>query len=102
MVLPVLSVAARRRVVLLAKQHQQTRLMGGGPKPEWTGIDKTVRTYFPEDWMRTLIVPVIGPRPVLSCPVHVVGHCLAFHTARCRALAFLCVSKCETRQCLFL
>lgn len=24
--------------------------MGGGPKPEWTGIDKTVRGIFPEDY----------------------------------------------------
>uniref|UniRef100_A0A7S1H2F8 Uncharacterized protein n=2 Tax=Thalassionema nitzschioides TaxID=33649 RepID=A0A7S1H2F8_9STRA len=24
--------------------------MGGGPKPEWTGIDATVRSVFPEDW----------------------------------------------------
>jgi hypothetical protein len=29
--------------------------MGSGPKPEWTGIDKTVRDIFPEDWQRTWI-----------------------------------------------
>ena len=50
MVLPAVGVAARRRVAVAALQ--QRRNMGGGPKPEWTGIDKTVRTYFPEDWQR--------------------------------------------------
>lgn len=31
---------------------QQKRTMGGGPKPEWTGIDAKVRAVFPEDWQR--------------------------------------------------
>jgi len=33
----------------------QKRTMAGGPKPVWTGIDKTVRGYFPEDWQRELL-----------------------------------------------
>lgn len=48
------SALARRRLAVVATQRmQQRRAMGSGPKPEWTGIDKTVRDVFPEDWQRT-------------------------------------------------
>ena len=52
------NVAARSRALLLnATQKQQSRPMslGGhhGPPPEWTGVDKVVRKYFPEDYQRT-------------------------------------------------
>lgn len=53
MVLHVASAVARRRVASMASQQIQRRNMGSGPKPEWTGIDKTVRDIFPEDWQRT-------------------------------------------------
>ena len=55
MVLPLAAAAARRRVGLVAKQHlQQKRNMGGhAPAPEWEGIDKVVRGYFPQDHQRT-------------------------------------------------
>ena len=51
-------VAARSRALLLnATQQQQRRTMslGGhhGPPPEWTGVDKVVRKYLPEDYQRT-------------------------------------------------
>mmetsp|Transcript_23629 Transcript_23629/g.39092 ORF Transcript_23629/g.39092 Transcript_23629/m.39092 type:complete len:127 (-) Transcript_23629:184-564(-) len=36
----------------------QKRTMAGGPKPVWTGIDKTVRGYFPEDWQ--LAAAILG------------------------------------------
>jgi hypothetical protein len=32
---------------------RRTMASGHHPKPEWTGIDKVVRSYFPEDWQRT-------------------------------------------------
>lgn len=38
-----------------AQRMQQKRTMAGGPKPVWTGIDKTVRGYFPEDWQREFL-----------------------------------------------
>ena len=50
MVLHAASAVARRRVASMATQQIQRRNMGSGPKPEWTGIDKTVRNIFPEDW----------------------------------------------------
>ena len=35
----------------------QRRQMGGShaPAPEWTGIDKVVRGYFPEDYQRKFL-----------------------------------------------
>ena len=55
------NVAARSRVLLLnATQQQQRRTMslGGhhGPPPEWTGVDKVVRKYFPEDYQRKFLL----------------------------------------------
>ena len=50
MVLPIARLAAGRRLASQAVRHQQRRNMGHGPKPEWTGIDKTVRDVLPEDW----------------------------------------------------
>uniref|UniRef100_A0A7S1Y1D6 Uncharacterized protein n=2 Tax=Grammatophora oceanica TaxID=210454 RepID=A0A7S1Y1D6_9STRA len=47
MVFVVASQLAARRT---AHQMAQRRNMGSGPKPEWTGVDKVVRTYLPEDW----------------------------------------------------
>uniref|UniRef100_A0A7S2EPJ3 Uncharacterized protein n=1 Tax=Trieres chinensis TaxID=1514140 RepID=A0A7S2EPJ3_TRICV len=47
------STAARGAVAARssASRTAQRRNMGsGGPKPEWTGIDKVVRGYFPEDY----------------------------------------------------
>lgn len=41
-----------------ATAMQQKRTMAGGPKPVWTGIDKTVRGYFPEDWQ--LAAAILG------------------------------------------
>lgn len=49
--------ASRRLAPRIALQQTQRRnlALGGhsGPPPEWTGIDKVVRSYFPEDWQRT-------------------------------------------------
>lgn len=45
--------AASRRVGGAIKTQTQRRAMGGGPKKEWTGIDKKVRDVFPEDHQRT-------------------------------------------------
>lgn len=56
MVLHAASAVARRRVASMATQQMQRRQMGSGPKPEWTGIDKTVRNIFPEDWQCTFCV----------------------------------------------
>jgi hypothetical protein len=54
MVLPIAANAARRRVGMIAKQNmQQRRGMAHAPAPEWTGIDKVVRGYFPQDYQRT-------------------------------------------------
>mmetsp|Transcript_23308 Transcript_23308/g.54130 ORF Transcript_23308/g.54130 Transcript_23308/m.54130 type:complete len:134 (-) Transcript_23308:985-1386(-) len=50
--------AARRHLQPTAVAGVQRRAMGSGPKPEWTGIDKVVRTYFPEDWQ--LAAAIIG------------------------------------------
>uniref|UniRef100_A0A7S2R1X0 Uncharacterized protein n=1 Tax=Eucampia antarctica TaxID=49252 RepID=A0A7S2R1X0_9STRA len=42
--------ATARRSAVVAVRHQQRRQMGGhAPAPEWTGIDKVVRGYFPQD-----------------------------------------------------
>lgn len=51
-------VAARRA----ASQALQKRSMGGSaPAPEWTGIDKVVRGYFPEDYQREFgFPPIVG------------------------------------------
>jgi len=42
---------AARKVA--TQQQKRTMAGGGGPKPEWEGIDKIVRGYFPEDYQRT-------------------------------------------------
>ena len=54
-----LRTAARRHAMpLFTAQRQQQRRnlsLGGhhGPPPVWTGVDKVVRGYFPEDYQRT-------------------------------------------------
>lgn len=55
------TVARRRATPFFNTQRQQQRrglALGGhhGPPPEWTGVDKVVRGYFPEDYQRTLSV----------------------------------------------
>jgi hypothetical protein len=49
--------AARQNVGVVVVQQSQKRNMslGGhhGPPPDWQGIDKIVRGYFPEDYQRT-------------------------------------------------
>ena len=46
-----------RRVLVPAVRNTQRRnlALGGhsGPAPEWTGIDKVVRSYVPHDYQRT-------------------------------------------------
>jgi hypothetical protein len=37
------AVVAQQRRTMASDRHSK-------PKPNWTGIDKVVRTYFPEDW----------------------------------------------------
>jgi hypothetical protein len=39
----------------LVKGQRRGMALGGhhGPPPEWTGVDKVVRGYFPEDYQRT-------------------------------------------------
>lgn len=57
MVLSVASSVARRRAGMFAKQQVQKRSMaGGGPAPEWEGIDKVVRGVFPGDHQCTYLV----------------------------------------------
>lgn len=52
--LPVANAVARRRMAVMAARQMQRRGMGShAPKPEWTGIDKTVRSIVPEDYQRT-------------------------------------------------
>ena len=46
-------VAATRalsRQTRLVANNQKRTMGGGGPKPEWTGIDAKVRAVFPEDY----------------------------------------------------
>jgi hypothetical protein len=51
------TVASRSRALIINATQQQRRNMslGGhhGPPPEWTGVDKIVRSYLPEDYQRT-------------------------------------------------
>jgi len=56
MVFPIAARAATRRMGMIAKQSTQRRAMGGGghAAPEWEGIDKIVRGYFPGDHQCTL------------------------------------------------
>jgi hypothetical protein len=56
--------AARRNVMPVfsgQQRHVQRRnlALGGhhGPPPEWEGVDKVVRGYFPEDYQRKLQAP---------------------------------------------
>lgn len=57
-----LSAAARRRALPLLARTQQRRglALGGssGPPPEWEGIDKVVRNYFPQDYQRALVYEI--------------------------------------------
>ena len=52
MVFSIAAATARRRIALMARHSTQRRTMGGGPPPEWTGIDKVVRGTFPADYQR--------------------------------------------------
>jgi hypothetical protein len=52
MVFSVAAATARRRFAVMAKQTTQRRTMAGGAAPEWEGIDKVVRGYFPSDSQR--------------------------------------------------
>eukprot|EP00980_Cylindrotheca_fusiformis_P019006 scaffold6374_cov121-Cylindrotheca_fusiformis.AAC.7 len=56
MVLPIVAVAARRRVGMIAKQQTQRRGMAAAPAPEWEGIDKVVRDVFPKDHQLALAI----------------------------------------------
>lgn len=59
--------AARR----VASATVQRRQMGGhAPAPEWTGIDKVVRGYFPEDYQRKFRLP---PLPVWAMQEKALG-----------------------------
>jgi hypothetical protein len=61
MVFAIAARAASRQVGLIAKQSPQRRHMAGGghAAPEWEGIDKIVRGYFPGDHQRALILPFL-------------------------------------------
>jgi hypothetical protein len=53
MVFPIAAAAARRQMGRrVIQQTTQKRSMGGGPAPEWEGIDKVVRDVFPQDHQR--------------------------------------------------
>jgi hypothetical protein len=39
---------------IFAIQHAKRRMASHAAAPEWTGIDKVVRGYFPQDDQRTL------------------------------------------------
>jgi hypothetical protein len=57
MALSLVSAMARRRAMpIIGQQQKRSFALGGhhGPPPEWTGVDKIVRSYFPEDYQRTL------------------------------------------------
>ena len=47
----------QRTPLLLRKTQKRGMALGGhhGPPPEWTGVDKVVRGYFPEDYQRTFL-----------------------------------------------
>ena len=74
-----LRVAARRAMPLVTRtsqQHQRRNFsLGGhhGPPPEWEGIDKVVRGYFPEDWQRTWAYYDSGFRPNHRALLSVLG-----------------------------
>jgi hypothetical protein len=38
---------------IVASQHTKRRMASHAAAPEWTGIDKVVRGYFPQDDQRT-------------------------------------------------
>ncbi len=46
--------ATRRSAAVVASNQQAKRRMGSAAAPEWTGIDKVVRGYFPQDDQREL------------------------------------------------
>ena len=60
MVYSVAAASARRRIAVMATRQAtsqgQKRSMGGGPPPEWEGIDKVVRGVFPQDYQRKFLV----------------------------------------------
>ena len=60
MVYSVAAASARRRIAVMATRQAtsqgQKRSMGGGPPPEWEGIDKVVRGVFPQDYQREFLV----------------------------------------------
>mmetsp|Transcript_22178 Transcript_22178/g.39531 ORF Transcript_22178/g.39531 Transcript_22178/m.39531 type:complete len:128 (+) Transcript_22178:117-500(+) len=50
--------ATRRQATAAAASQQAKRRMGSAAAPEWTGIDKVVRGYFPKD--EQLVVAISG------------------------------------------
>lgn len=58
MIFQLAAVAARRRAAVFAAK-QQRRKFGHAPAPEWEGIDKVVRGYFPGDHQRKLGVVAV-------------------------------------------
>ena len=44
--------AARRTAAASTSQQAKRRMGSAAPAPEWTGIDKVVRGYFPQDDQR--------------------------------------------------
>jgi hypothetical protein len=73
MVLLVAAAAARRRIGMMAAQQQRRTMAAHAPAPEWTGIDKVVRGYFPQDYQRAcpcyFILFVEIPNSVLITPL---------------------------------
>jgi hypothetical protein len=46
------AMAARRRAAQFVMKPQQRKMGTHAPAPEWDGIDKVVRGYFPKDYQR--------------------------------------------------
>ena len=59
--------ATRRQTVATATSQQAKRRMGGAAAPEWTGIDKVVRGYFPQDYQRELLHGSLGGKLFVRC-----------------------------------
>lgn len=76
MVLSALSSAARRSAAPLLRQQQKRQFaLGGshGPPPEWEGVDKVVRGYFPEDYQCMYSLSADAP---LFCCLRLTFHLL--------------------------
>ena len=64
--------SARRQAASIASQQAKRRMGSAAPAPEWTGIDKVVRGYFPQDDQRELC----RWRPKFLCGGISSWHCL--------------------------